>query len=514
MRTRALLGLAFAALILPDCGAIAADTFNAAFDAIRSRPEFVHSIFGVEIYSLNRKKVLYTFNGDKLFVPGSTTKLLTEGTALKLLGPDYRFHTPVYRTGPIENGVIKGNLVLVGSGDPDLSGRAQADSKLVGDPLAALKAIARQIAAKGIRRVDGQVLVDASLFPEGSREAGTGVAVSPVIVNDNVVDILVSPGNGVGKTASLNASPLPAYLRLINKVKTGAEGSKFSLDTEDAGIEHGAVAVTVTGSIPADKGTYVNAYAVASPSRFASALLIECLQQSGVRVADKTFPEKPTNDAFKASYRPENRVAELTSLPLREDVRITLKLSQNLHAASMPFLVGALVGKATSKIQEEGFHLEHEMLQSADLDLSGASQADGPGGVALFTPDFMVHYLAWWTSQPDYADFRAGLPVLGKDGTLWNIQTASPAAGHVFAKTGTNGQDDLLNSSLTITGKGLAGYTTTQSGEPVAFAVYINNAPLAVDREDGVAVNDAITRLGNVVGEVAADANTLPIEGN
>src|ERR1700722_18360379 len=91
-------------------------TFNQAFESVESRPEFAHSNFGVEIYSLDRKTVLFQWNGGKLFVPGSTTKLLTEGTALQLLGPDYRFHTRVYRTGEIRHGTLKGNLVLVAGG--------------------------------------------------------------------------------------------------------------------------------------------------------------------------------------------------------------------------------------------------------------------------------------------------------------------------------------------------------------------------------------------------------------
>jgi PBP4 family serine-type D-alanyl-D-alanine carboxypeptidase len=529
MPMRALCSFAFVVSMTCASGAVAAQSFNHAFDDIRARPEFAHSSFGVEIWSLDKSRVLYAFNGDKLFVPGSTTKLLTEGTALKLFGPDHRFHTPVYRTGAVKNGVLKGNLVLVGSGDPDLSGRAQPDgtlafanedhsyggfdSKLIGDPVAALKDIARQVAASGIREIDGQVLIDASLFPEGAREGGTNVVISPVIVNDNVVDIVVTPGDGPGKPAKAVPSPLPSYMRLIDKVKTGAPGSKFTLETKDETLDGGAVAVTESGSIPAGKGTYVDSYAVTSPSRFAAALLVQCLESAGVKVGNHAFPGKPTGDANKAWYKPENLVAELTSPPLSEDVRITLKVSQNLHAAVMPYDVGALLGGAKTKVQEAGFHLEQEMLKKAGLDVSGASQGDGPGAAALFTPDFMVHYLAWWSTQPTFSYLRNGLPVLGRDGTLWNIQRSSPAAGRVFAKTGTDGQDDLLNASLTIKGKGLAGYTTTRTGERVAFAIYINNVPLDVDREDDLAKTNAIAKLGNVLGEIAADANTLAIEG-
>ncbi|HJZ78708.1 MAG TPA: D-alanyl-D-alanine carboxypeptidase, partial [Pyrinomonadaceae bacterium] len=98
---------------------------------IMDRPEFRHALFGIEFYSLDTGKPIYTFNADKLFTPGSTTKLLTEGTALGLLGADYRFRTRVYRTGPVDReGTLDGDLVLVASGDPNLSGRINLDNTL------------------------------------------------------------------------------------------------------------------------------------------------------------------------------------------------------------------------------------------------------------------------------------------------------------------------------------------------------------------------------------------------
>src|SRR5437764_9167061 len=97
---------------------------------IMDRPEFRHALFGIEFYSLDTRKVVYTVNADKLFTPGSTTKLLTEGTALSLLGADFRFHTRVYRTGTIDGEGAIGDLVLVANGDPNLSGRIKPDGTL------------------------------------------------------------------------------------------------------------------------------------------------------------------------------------------------------------------------------------------------------------------------------------------------------------------------------------------------------------------------------------------------
>src|SRR5204863_1279776 len=151
---------------------------------------------------------------------------------------------------------------------------------------------------------------------------------------------------------------------------------------------------------------------------------------------------------------------------------------------------------------DAGFHVEHDFLQAVKLDLSGAGQGDGAGGdwADLFSPDFMVHYLTYWSTRPDYEVFFKALPILGKDGTLAKIQTNSVGAGHVFAKTGTFGSEDKLNSKLMLNGKGLAGYVLTKDGKRLAFAAYVNHVSLAPDPEGAQQV------AGQALGEIAASA--------
>src|ERR1700734_2185008 len=186
-----LLAGAVAVALLSSAQATRAQKDSALADqihAIASRPEYKHSTFGVEVYSLDEEKVVYALHGQELFTPGSTTKLLTEGTGLELLGSDFRFPTRVYCTGPITaGGVLKGDLILVASGDPNLSGRIQPDGTLAfenvdhsydgspdtkavpGDPLFVIRDLAAQVVAHGVKEIRGRVLVDASLFSEGDR---------------------------------------------------------------------------------------------------------------------------------------------------------------------------------------------------------------------------------------------------------------------------------------------------------------------------------------------------------
>jgi D-alanyl-D-alanine carboxypeptidase len=194
-------------------------------------------------------------------------------------------------------------------------------------------------------------------------------------------------------------------------------------------------------------------------------------------------------------------IAEHVSPPLKEEAKITLKVSQNLHASMMPYIVGAYMRKGSPNPLQAGFDSEAEMLKRADLDVSGAVQNDGAGGAALFAPDFMVHFLLHLQKQPFFADFKKALPILGKDGTLYNIQTDSPAAGHVLAKTGTMGGGNALTpNGGVIEGKGLAGFIETKDGRHLAFAAYINFVPLPV-------MEDSATKaVGEAVGEIAAAA--------
>ena len=521
MRLRTQIALATTVLL---CGVTAtagqtAETVEARVQRVMARPEFARSNFGIEFFDLETGKVLYAVNADKLFVPASTTKLLTEGTVLARLGGEYRFHTRVYRTGAIEkNGTLKGDLILVASGDPNLSNRIQPDGTLSfvdedhsyngpalpGDPLAVIKELAAQVQAKGIKKIEGNVYVDASLLPDGEHEGGTGVVISSIVVNDNVIDLVAKPGNKPGDPVELHASPETSYVHFVNEVKTGAVDSKMELEPSKATVTaDGSYALTLRGNIPAGIEPQTAAYAVESPTQFAAAALKDALGGAGIAVKPKTIAEaQPDFAKWKRFYTDSNVVAEHVSPPLAEEVKVTLKVSQNLHAGLGPYLLGLLIAKEPKNPLRAGFGVERVFLKEAMLDLTGASQGDGEGGdwADLFSPDFICHYLAYWKTRPDFDLFFKALPILGKDGTLAKIQVQNSAAGHVFAKTGTFGSEDRLNARLMLNGKGLAGYVQTKSGKTVAFAAYVNHTSLAGDPDSAQKV------AGQALGEIAAAA--------
>jgi N-acyl-D-amino-acid deacylase len=495
-------------------------------EKIISRPEFAHANFGIEFVALDNGKVLYSLNTNKLFVPASTTKLLTEGTMLAKLGADYRFHTKIYRTAkPDSKGKLKGDLILVASGDPNLSNRIQPDGTLAfvdedhsyngpalqGDPLTVIKQLAKDVAAKGIRKIEGRVLVDTSLFPDGPREGGTNVVMSSIIVNDNVIDLVATPGAEPGHPVTFVSSPLTSYVKFQNQLTTGPADVKPNAElSEPVTNPDGTISVIVMGSLPAGSKSMTAAFAVPAPTSFAQTVLREALTAAGISVKPPKHASAPDFAALSRSYTAENQVTEHVSLPLAEEVKITLKVSQNLHAGMGPYLLGVLQGKGGKDPLNAGFAAERDFLQEAKLDLSGVSQGDGAGGdwADLFSPDFICHYLTYWTTRPDYPIFFKALPILGKDGTLAKIQTTNPGAGHVFAKTGTFGSEDRVNGKLMLNGKGLAGYVITASGQKLVFAAYVNHVSLAPDPDAAQAV------AGQALGEIAASAYDAPLEAS
>jgi PBP4 family serine-type D-alanyl-D-alanine carboxypeptidase len=306
----------------------------------------------------------------------------------------------------------------------------------------------------------------------------------------------VSPGQREGAPVSFKSSPVTSYVKFTNRATTGKPDSEPEIHF--AAVPSGDVIqnVSVTGNFPAGKAPILFKYVVPSPSRFTEVLLTEALREKGITV--EPLPGHRDFAALAESYVPDQLVAEHVSPPLKEEIKVTLKVSQNLHASITPLVLGALL--APKKTDRTGFDLEKDFLTNAGLDTSGAQQADGAGGDAHFTPEFMVSFLSYMAKQKDFQAFYDALPILGRDGTLVDIQPQSPAAGSVHAKTGTFSVYDPLNRRLLVTGKGLAGYMTTKKGDHLAFAIYVNNVSVPAD-------NDAVKKIaGQAMGEIAAAA--------
>ena len=297
-------------------------------------------------------------------------------------------------------------------------------------------------------------------------------------------------------------APLVPYLHVLNKTTTGKADSNAELRfTAETANPDGSYTVSVEGNVPAGEQALAS-YKVKSPRRFAESAFSTALQSVGVQTAAPAYGPRQDFKLLAGSYTAENLVAEHVSPPFASEVKVTLKASQNLHASSTPYLLGALLAREPDAALPAGLELERKFLARAGLDLQSASQADGEGGPgAAFTPDFMVHFLAYMAKQKCAEFFIDALPVMGRDGTLETMQQKSPAAGHVRAKTGTYVYFDGLNRSLLLLGKGLVGYIDTRRGHRLAFAIYVNQVHLANI--------DEVENVGDLLGQIAGMAYEL-----
>lgn len=485
------------------------DKLDERVEAFLAQPIFQQAHWGLLFVDLESGDVVLQRNEQKLFAPASVTKLFSTAAALDALGADHKFMTPVHRRGEIKDGVLGGDLILVASGDPTLGGRTTESGEIAfadddhiyanwsgsaaltpQDPLAGLSDLAKQIAAAGVRKVTGDVLIDDRLF-DHTEGSGSGPAtITPIMVNDNVLDFTFEPTEP-GQPAKVAWRPQTALFQIEIDVQTVPEGQ--SLETWIRPQQDGRI--VVSGKIPANKKPVVRIHEVPDPAAFARGLFIEALQRNGVEVAAKLAPKHP--DApwpERAAYSGETKLAEFTSPPFSESIRLILKVSHNLHASALPLLVAVKHGQ---RDVAAGLRHEGEFLSHTGIDLKTISFGGGAGGsrADYVTPAATVQLLKHMHARPDFTAYGQALPILGVDGTLAkSVGPDSPARGKVQAKTGTLVWDNLLVGRGLCTSKALAGYLTTAKGKRLAFAAFVNGVPL----NDGLETRKIGAELGKL----------------
>jgi D-alanyl-D-alanine carboxypeptidase/D-alanyl-D-alanine-endopeptidase (penicillin-binding protein 4) len=472
----------------------AEDALSKRIDELTSQPRFKHAHWGILFVDLKTGQVVHEHNADKLFAPASTTKLYSVATALDELGADYRFETPLKHTGTRDNGTITGELILVASGDPTMGGRTTDrgeiafvdsdhtysnwlnDSTLTPqDPLGGIKELARQVAAAGIRKITGDVLIDDRLFDHAEGSGSGPGNLTPMMVNDNVIDFLIEPGEE-GKPAKVTVRPQTSIYTVEFDVKTVGKDEKLETWINDDGKGN----LRLTGKIPAGREPLVRHWEVADAAGFARSLLIEALREAGVEVGGQPALRHPPQSTMPSREEVAKLpgVAKFVSPPFAENARLILKVSHNLHASTLPLLVAAKHGKRTLG---DGLKLEAEFLKRNEIDVEAISFGGGAGGARsdYVTPAVTVQLLKYMATRPDHDVYERALPILGVDGTLAkSVGADSPARGQAQAKTGTLTWDNGLLGRGLCTSKALAGYLTTKSGRKLAFAAFVNGVHL------------------------------------
>lgn len=499
-RPRHLLGLSLIAL--SSCASPAAKRAELArrIDEVLARPELKGSTVGIEVRRLSDGALLYERNAEALLAPASTTKIVSSAGALILLGKDFRFRTRLVRTGELAGGTLQGDLVLVASGDPNLSQRIGPRGELLfvdndhtyagflkeaavvpGDPLAALRKLAASVKAAGVERIEGSVVVDDGLFQESYDEFVQ--AVSAACVNDNVIDVTVTPAGAAGEPPSIDVQPVHPEVAVENRARTASDpAGEPTLRLSHLG---GLGRFELSGTIPLGSKPVLCVAQFPNPALAAAHFLEGELVRLGITVRDP--PERAS--AGPQAYSTRAVVAAHVSPPLSEAVKVILKVSHNLHATMLPVIVGAqLAGKGD---RFAGYRLIREALERGGVDCSRVVLRSGSGGgrADSLSARFLVNLLAHLATRPEFEAFYDALPVGGVDGTLATHFTAPPLRGRVRAKTGTLVYQGALNQNWVYLSKALAGYLelgAAKPGEPgdlAVFAILMANSICASRRE-------------------------------
>ena len=293
---------------------------------------------GLLIEDAESGETLYEQNADKYFVPASNMKLFTTALALAKLGPDYRFHTTLETRGTISSeGVLNGDLALVGRGDPNLSNRKfpfELKEEFDGPPEKALVELADALAAKGVKQISGDVIGDDSYFPRERYPNGWeiddmvweyGAAISAIVVDDNTVALTLTPGEQAGNPVQAAVTPATPDFTVENEVVTSAADGKPDLTLTR---EPGSNLVVVKGSLPAKSAPRKLVLAIEEPAQHAAAALKRLLEERGIKIGGVA---KGRHDRGEAAADPAV-LAEHVSVPLGDAVKLINKISQNLHA--------------------------------------------------------------------------------------------------------------------------------------------------------------------------------------
>ncbi|MGC2421238.1 MAG: D-alanyl-D-alanine carboxypeptidase/D-alanyl-D-alanine-endopeptidase [Candidatus Acidiferrales bacterium] len=463
--------------------------------------------WGILVADRDTGEVLYELNADHFFMPASNAKIFTTALALATLGRDYRFRTTLESQAPLGNdGRLAGDLRLMGRGDPDLSnrvfpyaGRFERD----GPVEKILAEMADAAVAKGLREVDGDIVADDSYFPYDPYPAGWttgdlfftfGAPVSAIAFNENSFSIDVQPGTRIASPAVITTEPNAASDTFRAEITTSSAGAEpdFAVVREP-----GMNFILVRGSIPLGHAPIQLDFAMTQPAETAALALKQLLEARGVRVTGGALaqhaPPPETTAAGEPVFPPASPppapaavvLAEHLSPPLIECIRVTNKVSQNLHAELLLRTVGR--EKTGLGSTAAGLKVERDFLAAAGIADGDVVLSDGSGLSRddLVTPRAVVALLRYAARQPWGADFLSTLPVAGVDGTLQDRMKDTPAAGRIEAKTGSHEDAHALS-----------GYATSESGESLVFAIFGNN-----NRQHGADATTALDAIASAMVE-------------
>ncbi|WP_454781032.1 D-alanyl-D-alanine carboxypeptidase/D-alanyl-D-alanine endopeptidase [Legionella sp. WA2022007384] len=470
---------------------------------VMHQPRYQNAQWWIEVKDLNTQENIYQLNSNHLLMPASVTKLFSSAAALNVLGNDYRFKTPVYFIGQKDNNILNGNLILVGKGDLELGGRVHEDKLTYGyidhiyandlpgagitpeNPLNGLISLAEQIKAKGITKINGDVLVDNRLF---KTEYLRNYIISPIMINENLFDFQIKPTT-VGQKALIKWRPQAPGYSIDNQVITVSDGEKNNIETSSNNDD---TVLTIKGQIAANSEELLRVSPILKPASFARQAFIAALKQQGIVVhLDNKNNQLPNAEV----YNRLTPIAQYTSPPFSEYVKVILKLSHNIGADLLPLLLAQHYNETSFA---QGLpHIAKFLRDTVGLTANEFVFGDGAGGdTNRILPSAAIKLLTYMHKLPDnqFKVFYNALPILGVDGSLAKAAQNIPAVGKIHGKTGTSLSYDFANQRFYSFSEVLSGYIETKNGHLLAFIIAVSNTPLET-LEDAFLIQKDVSRV-------------------
>jgi D-alanyl-D-alanine carboxypeptidase/D-alanyl-D-alanine-endopeptidase (penicillin-binding protein 4) len=421
-----------------------------------------HASVGLMAIDLKTRDTLLDFNSDKSLVAASTQKLLTSAAALEILGADRTFKTTLEYEGIITNdGVLKGNVIIRGGGDPALGSPRFPEFY---DGL--FERWVQAIKNAGITKIEGKVVGDGSIFGEPEipatwvwEDIGNyyGSAALGLNLYDNTYFIDFKTSEKAGSLSEvLNVSPFMPYLTFENQVTASDENRDmayiFMTDQPNQRV--------IKGTLPKNKELFTIKGAIPDPAFLAAFELTNTLEKAGIMVSDKPFSVYKKTEAKNSQI-----LLEISSPSLSEIIYYLNLKSINLYAETLLKKIGLVVSDDPST--ESGCKVLENFWKSHGMDTGGMFLKDGSGlsrynaltsGQLVFVLQYMKN------NSQNFVVFENSLPVSGKSGSLENIGKNTPAEGNLRAKSG------YMERCMSY-----AGYVTSVSAKDVVFAVIVNN---------------------------------------
>ena len=455
-----------------------AQSLATRIDARLGAPPVDRALWGIALVD-EKGSLLYGRNQRQLFIPASNAKLVVAAVASALIRPDWMVKTSLYAGGPVSGGVLSGDLVLYGRGDPTFGRHCFATDTLAEgacetDPFTRLRELAEGLRARGIREVHGDLVGDGSYFEPMLVHPGWesfdlnwwyASPVSGLGFNDNCVDFTWRPGTAVGSPAVITLSPDVGDVAFENRTVTSPAGGRTDIGDRFF-REPGSLNVWAEGTVALNQPAGRESFAMPDPNLFAARALRQVLQEAGIAITGTT---RSTTDSLRyRQARSAGALAEITSRPFRDWVFPILNRSQNWYAEMVLKQLGRQFGRAGS--WSEGLAVERRFLiDSVRVDSTEFALVDGSGLASgnLITPLAFTKVLRFIRAHPRAQTFLAGLPRAGAVGSLHSRLLRTPLAGRVQAKDGSIGG---VNS--------LSGFLERPDGRLLTFSIQANHHTL------------------------------------